>query len=301
MAVTVTPTGLLRRPRLSSVDRMGTWASGIRAGALALVAAALALTAVAHPPLARAAGPSDSGRLLDTRTQVTFSPVVSANRLVFDDITVLDATGQPLSSDLYERIASTGDAGTGYASGPVLMVDPSVEFTIGLNGQSVHANQPFTVTVVRRGETRSISIEDLNPSLTGQVAIEPIGALIFRGVPLQRAKVTQTFETATSSYRFVGIESAATADSSLSMRTFGNAKRVIFRDTNDTRSLWSLQMRSTTKTSTSRFHATGVRVPRGDQLIVVYPLWRGSLGRPTLWLDQHSDGRLDTRLTLTRG
>ena len=242
---------------------MGDWAGGRRATALLIAMTAPGFLLASSSAWAGANPECSACRSSDTRTQVTFSPVISANRLVFDDVTVLDADGQPLSASLYERIPSSNDLTSAYANGPVVMVDSKVGFTIGLNGQSVHANQPFTVTVVRQGETRSVSIEDLNPALTGLVAVEPIGALVFRGVPLQRVKIIQTYETAAASYRFVGIQPAGASDSSLAMRTYGTGKRVIFRDTNGTngtKSSWSLQMRSSTKSSTSSFNDTDVKV-----------------------------------------
>jgi hypothetical protein len=250
---------------------------------------------------ARAEQPCATCRATDIRTMVSFSPVVSANRLVFDDIDILDTRGAPLDPALYSLIPSTNDDGSAYANGPVLMVDSKVGFTIGLNGKAVQANQPFTVTVVRSGDTRSVSLEDLNTALTGQVGFDPVGALMVRGVSLRKVQVTHTYETANTSYRFVGIEPTASAETSLSMRTYGTRKRVIFRDTHDLASNWSLQLRSSAKSTSSRFHANNVRVPRGDQLVIVYGEWHGASGRPALWLDRHSDGRLDTRLPLNKG
>ena len=262
---------------------------------------ALATALVALAPVALAESSPLAARATESRTMVTFSPVIRDNRLVFDDITVLDAQGSPLDLALYSVIPPTNDETNAFANGPVLMIDAQVGFTIGLNGKAVRANQPFTVTVVRQGETRSVRIQDLNRALTGRVDVEPVGALIFRGVPLQRVQVTQTYETSTASYRFVGIQPSSTADLSLSMLASGTGKRVIFRDTNNTTSTWRVQMRSSTTTSTSRFQAIDVKVPRGDQLVVTYSSWRGGSGRPTLWLDRHSDGRLDTKLPLVRG
>jgi len=241
-------------------------------------------------------------RASSNRTLVSFSPVVAANRAVYDDITVLDANGAPLDPSLYQLIPSTNDVNSSYANGPVLMVNSKIGFTIGLNGQSVRANEPFTVTVVRSGDTRSVSMQDLNPKLTGLVAIAPVGgALVFRGASLQRIEVTQTYEVSGTSYRFAGIQSTNSSDASLSMRTYGTKKRVIFRDTHNLDSTWSLRLRSSTKSSTSRFHTHELKLPKGDQLVVVYSTWRGAAGAPALWLDHGSDGHLDAELPLIKG
>lgn len=247
------------------------------------------------------AQPCPGCRVTESRTLVTFSPVISANRLVFDDIAFLDSTGQPLDPAVYELIAPTNALGSPYANGPIVMVDSKVGFTITLDGKSVLTNQPFTVTVVRSGDTRSVSLEDLNAALTGQVAVDPLGALVFRGAAIRQVKVTQTYETAGASYRFIGTQPISDSDTSVSMRTFGSRKRVVFRDTHDLASVWSLQLRSSTKTAATRYHSTNVRVTKGDQLVVEFDSWRGAVGRPALWLDRHSDGRLDLRLPIVKG
>ena len=269
-----------------------------------LTIAALMATAVlsATQPESAAATPSCiTCRAVETRTMVSFSPVISANRLMFEDISVLDPQGQPLNGSLYQLIPPTNAVDAAFANGPVLLVDSKTGFRIGLNGNSVLASQPFTITVVRGGSTRSVSIEDLNPELSGQIMIDAVGALNFRGVPLRQVRITQTYETSGSSYRFTGIRSDSAADRSLALRTYDASTRVVFRDTHGVASVWSLYLRSSTRTSTARFHATRVKVPRGDQLVVVYGSWHGSDGRPALWLDRHSDGRLDQRLTIEKG
>lgn len=240
-------------------------------------------------------------RAADARTQVSFSAVVSANRLVFDDITVLDAQGAPLEPARYERVPPTNAAGTDHSTGPVLLIDPNVSFSLGLDGRNVRDAEPFTVTVVRRGETSSVRIEELDSALSGHVAFDPAGALVFRGTSPRQVRITRTQEAIGASYRFVATQRGSAARTGLMMRALGNGTRVSFRETEPVASQWSLVLRSTTKADSSSFRATGLKVAQGDQLVVVYGAWRGSIGRPSLWLDRHSDGHLDLRLPVTRG
>lgn len=236
-----------------------------------------------------------------TSTLVSFSPMLAANRGLFDALTLTNSAGVPLSASQYRVIPPTDAAGSPLASGPVYVVDRGIDFEIGLNAASVEAIQPLTVTVVSRGSSRSLKLETVNPSLRGRVRVgSKDGGLSFSGVATNKGTATHTYEEGKVSYAFQGIEEAAYHPESMEFRSYQRRNRIVFAENDNLPSVWSVRVTSRMSASRSTFIATGVQVAAGSQLAVTYSGWAGSAGRPSLWLDRGSNGTLDIRIPMRR-
>ncbi len=232
-------------------------------------------------------------------TLVSFSPVLSANGGVFDNIVLTDSAGTPLDPALYRLIPPTSESGSPYFSGPVLEVNASVNFDINLSGESVETVQPFSVTVVSPGSTRSLKLETLNSETRGRIRVGILdGGLSFAGIPTNKGTVTHTFEENRASYNFRGIETTDYHLEAMDFRSYQLSKRVVFKENDAFASVWSVRVSSETSRGKSSYVAKGVKVGPGSQLAVTYSGWAGTKGKPILWLDKGSNGSLDTRIPL---
>lgn len=232
-------------------------------------------------------------------TMVSFSPVLTANGGVFDNLVLTDPVGKPLDPSTYRVIPATNEAGSTYAIGPVIVVDPGLNFEIGLNGESVETVQPFTVTVVARASTRSLKLETLNSAVRGKIRIgSRDGSLRFAGVPTNKGTATHTYEQGKASYSFQGIETTAYHLEAMDFASYQSRKRVVFKENDAFSSVWSVNVSSETAIGHSTYKAKGIKVGPGSQLAVTYDGWAGASGRPVLWLDKGSNGSLDVRIPL---
>ncbi len=232
-------------------------------------------------------------------TMVSFSPVLAANGGVFDNMVLTDSIGKPLDPSTYRVIHSTNEIGSPYANGPVIVVDPGLNFEIGVNGESVETVQPFTVTVVSRASTRSLKLETLNSAVRGKIRIgSKDGGLSFAGVPTNKGTATHTYEQGKASYSFQGIETTAYHLEAMDFASYQSRKRVVFKENDAFSSVWTVNLSSETATGHSSYSAKGIKVAPGSQLTVTYDGWAGASGKPILWLDKGSNRSLDVRIPL---
>jgi hypothetical protein len=232
-------------------------------------------------------------------TMVSFSPVLSANRGLYDNLTLTDSSGNPLDPSQYRIIPPTDAMGSPMASSPVMLVDRGVNFEIGLNAENVEAVEPFTVTVLSRGSSRSLKLESINSDLRGKVRVGGRdGSMGFAGVAMNRGTATHTYEQKGVSYAFTGVENTSYHPEAMDFSSYQSRNRVVFRENDAFRSSWRLHVTSQTAHSTSMFVADGIKVDAGNQLVVTYQGWAGTSGRPMLWLDKGSNGSLDVRVPM---
>ena len=228
-------------------------------------------------------------------TMVSFSPVLNANGGVFDNLVLTDPVGKPLDPSTYRVIQSTNQVGSAYSNGPVIVVDPGLNFDIGVNGESVETVQPFTVTVVARASTRSLKLETLNSAVRGKIRIgSRDGSLSFAGVPTNKGTATHTYEQGKASYSFQGIETTAYHLEAMDFASYQSRKRVVFKENDAFSSVWTVNLSSETASGHSAYTAKGIKVGPG------YDGWAGASGKPVLWLDKGSNGSLDVRIPLYR-
>ena len=234
-------------------------------------------------------------------TLVSFSPVLASNKGVFENLTLTDSAGTPLSPNQYRVIPPTDAVGSPMASSPVMLVDRGVSFEIGLNAESVEVVQPFTVTVISRGSSRSLKLETLNSQMRGTVRVgSRDGSLSFAGEATNKGTATHTYEQGGASYAFTGVEETAYHPEEMDFRSYQSRNRVVFRENDAFASTWSIRVASRTVRGSSGYVATHVKVGPGAQLAVTYAGWAGSVGRPVLWLDKGSNGTLDIRIPLRK-
>ena len=198
-------------------------------------------------------------------------------------------------------IPPTDTIGSPLASSPVMVVDRGVNFEIGLNAESVEVVQPFTVTVISRGSSRSLKLETLNSAMRGKVRIgSRDGSLSFIGNATNKGTATHTYEQGGVTYSFEGVEETAYHPEKMDFRSYQSRNRVVFSENDAFASMWTVRVRSRTGSGSSSYIASGVRVRPGSQLAVTYRGWAGRVGKPTLWLDTGSNGTLDVRIPMRR-
>lgn len=235
-------------------------------------------------------------------TLVSFSAVLASNKGVFENLTLTDSQGTPLDPSEYRIIPPTDTIGSPLASSPVMVVDRGVNFEIGLNAESVEVVQPFTVTVISQGSSRSLKLETLNSAMRGKVRIgSRDGSLSFIGNATNKGTATHTYEQGGVTYSFEGVEETAYHPEKMDFRSYQSRNRVVFSENDAFASTWTVRVRSRTGSGSSSYIASGVRVRPGSQLAVTYRGWAGRVGKPTLWLDTGSNGTLDVRIPMRRG
>ena len=234
-------------------------------------------------------------------TLVSFSPVLTANAGIFNNVTLRDTAGQPLDPSQYRVIPPTNQVSSPLATGPAFVVDPGIAFEIGLDGQSVETVQPLTVTVVASGTTRSLRLETISAGLRGRVRVENDGStLSFAGVATNKGTATHTFTQGRASYSIQGVETTAFHVEAMDFRSYQVRNRIVFRENDAFAALWSVRLLSRNIGGGSTYGTSGVVVPAGSQLVVLYSGWSGKSGKPVLWLDKGSNGSLDVQIPLHR-
>jgi len=230
-------------------------------------------------------------------TLVSFSPVVAANSAVFDAITLKDSEGNLLDPSTYKVILPTDQVGSPFASGPVVVVDRGLGFTVGLNAASATAVEPFTMSAFSQGATRSLTFESVSTLQGSDVFVGAReGGLAFVGVAQSKGTVLHTTEQGKVSYSFSGILLGDENSSAMSMRTYQPINRMYFRTDAVVPSTWVIRAKSKKGSGASTYEAKNVVAVAGSRIILTYDKWAGAQGAPSLWLDEGADGSLDVRI-----
>ena len=232
-------------------------------------------------------------------TLVAFSPVAAADGGVFSDITLKDATGKLLNPSSYRVILPTDAVGSPITSGPVVMVDPGIDFTVGLNAADATAVGPFTMSAFSEGSTRSLSfanLEELNASAVFIGAREGNMSVVAGGQNV--ATVRHTVEGTNVSYSFAGELRGAPHSDAMNMRTYTSFKRMYFRTLAVLPAQWSIRATSSVGKVSTTYESTEIWSVPGSRLILTYDKWAGRKGAPSLWLDKSADGSLDVKIPM---
>ena len=258
-------------------------------------------------PSARAAtcALAGEGDLRDTESQggtiVSFSPLLVANATLFDGLVILDAKGQQLSPEMCHVIPPSYSLGTGQVGGPVFLIDSLPPFTVSITGTGIQVPENLSVTVVRRAETRTVTMSKATTALKGEIVIgRRIGEVTFVAAPVANTTITETHEVDSTTYRLQATNHALKGLRSVELRSVSSIARSVLRDRGRRASTWTVLLRSSNTRGRSEFRASLVSVPAGDQLIVVNATWSGASGRPTMWIDRGSNGTLDRRVPLAQ-
>lgn len=236
----------------------------------------------------------------ETRTFLTFSPVLRANAAIFNSITLTDLAGQPLDPSLYQIVPPLDSALSDYVSGPSIYVDVDVSFVIRLTGKGVRVEEPFTISAVRPGETRTVKISALTKDLQTTVELDVSAAKTkITGTPIKSVVATQTLETDKASYRFTATQRVRDGRGTLALQLLKPSFYAVIDGRVGQSAPFDIALRSIAQ-SKARYRANRVVIPRKAQLLVDYRDWQGQKGRPHLWLDIESDGVPDREITLTR-
>ena len=239
------------------------------------------------------------------KTLVSFSPVLSTNSGIFERLVLTDTGGNPLDQSLYRVIPPTDQFSERFSSGPVLVVEPGVDFEVAIASETLIGVQPFVVTVLTRASTRSLKIESLETTArakspgTIRVGVRSRG-LKLEGVPVSKGVVVATRERDSATYRFEGTSTAPHHVEALGIDSAQVRDRIVFREDDIYPSVWSLRLFSRDKAGQSTYRASDISLGAGSQLVVTYQGWSGGQGAPILWLDERSDGTLDSRIPLAR-
>ena len=232
-------------------------------------------------------------------TLVSFSPVIAANGAVFDDITLKDAAGALLDPSTYKVILPTDQVGSPFASGPVLVVDRGLGFTVGLNAASATSLEPFTMSAFSQGATRSLTFENVNALQQSDVFVGAReGGMAFVGVSQNKGTVLHTLERGKVSYSFSGVLQGDVHSDAMNMRTYQSANRMYFRTSSVLPSTWNIRATSKMGTGRSTYAASNIKAVPGGHLILTYDHWHGSVGAPSLWLDNDMNGALGVRIPM---
>jgi hypothetical protein len=233
---------------------------------------------------------------------VSFSAVSPENAGVFDDLRFLAPDGTPLDPNTYLYISPTAAQAVGeLVQGPVLRVNYGTSFAILISGAAVQTPQGFSVTVIGKGATQSVFLGVLSPETVSTVVVGGTNrSLVVVGRPLQNVTVAQTLEQAGVSYKFAGIQQVLSADSGPFTRVITSKKQVIFKDAHGLAAMWLVNVTSARNTGRSTYSSKATSTPAGAALVLLYPTWQGTSGKPHLWLDLKADGTLDREIPLTR-
>ena len=234
----------------------------------------------------------------ETRTFVTFSPVQRVNASLFDSLTLTDLAGQPLDPALYQIIPPLDSALSNYVSGPSLYVDVDASFILRFTGKGVRVSEPFTITAIRPGETRTIKISALSRDLETAVELD-VGTAKTRvtGAPVKSVIATQTLETDQASYRFTATQRVRDGQGTLSLQLPQKSFYAVVQGRPGQSAPFDIALQSLAKSQT-KYRAENVAIPRRSQLLIDYRGWHGRRGKPHLWLDLRADGVPDREIPL---
>jgi hypothetical protein len=232
---------------------------------------------------------------------VSFSAVSPENAGIFDDLRILAPDGTPLDPSRYLFVPPTTAPVGPLVQGPVVRVNYGTSFAISISGAAIQTAQEFSVTVIGKGATQSVFLGALAPESVSTVVVGGTNrSLVVVGRPLKTVTVAQTIEQAGVSYKFAGIQQVLSTDSGPYTRIITSKKQVVFKDAHGLAAMWLVNITSARNTGRSTYSSKTTSTPAGAALVLLYPTWQGTSGKPHLWLDLKADGTLDREIPLTR-
>jgi hypothetical protein len=229
----------------------------------------------------------------DQGTMLAFSAKRSVNAEQIG-IVMLDPQGQPLASDLYRVLDTLNPPTEDQQSTPLIIVDPGVEFLVGIQTGQLAVSQPMEVYALSNGASEYLLLEEL-PSNGLTLFGVGDGTTTFQSTEPSSPRIQQLYDGRTTSYDVNGHplllpkEVVAGQDwnrAAKQVRYSSNAKRTL---------AWNVQVTGVRDSGEAGWVALGVRVPAAAEILVDYSRASATTA-PLAWVIAEDGSRTPVRM-----
>lgn len=204
----------------------------------------------------------------DQGTLLAFSAWETAN----DDaiaIGLLDLKGEPLANDLYRVMDTLNPPTEEQTSAPLIVVDPGVEFLVGISAGQLTGSQPIEVYALSNGASEYLLLEELPSNSTTVFGVGKDSAL-FQSSKASSPRIQQLYDGRTTSYDVNGHPLALPKGVLVTQEWNRSTEQVRYGSTAKRALTWNVQVTGVRNSGEVDWVALGAKVPAGGEILVDY-------------------------------
>jgi len=229
----------------------------------------------------------------DRGTMLAFSAKRSVNAQAIA-IVLLDPQGQPLASDLYRVLDTLNPPTEEQQSMPLVIVDPGVEFLVGIQTGQLAAPQPMEVYALSNGASSYLLLEELPAN---GLTLFGVGgeAATFQSTDASSPRIQQLYDGRATSYDING-HPLQLPKEVVAVQDWNRAAKQVRYSSNAKRTLsWNVQVTSVRDSGEAGWVALGVPVPAGAEILVDYSRASATTA-PLAWVIAKDGSRTPVRM-----
>lgn len=229
----------------------------------------------------------------DQGTMLAFSAKQSVNAQEIA-IVLLDPQGQPLASDLYRVLDTLNPPTEDQQSTPLIIVDPGVEFLVGIQTGQLAVSQPMEVYALSNGASEYLLLEEL-PS--NGLVLFGVGdrSATFQSTEASSPRIQQLYDGRTTSYDVNGHPLLLPKEVVAVQDWNRAAEQVRYSSTAKRTLAWNVQVTGVRDSGEAGWVALGVRVPAAAEILVDYSRASATTA-PLAWVIAKDGSRTPVRM-----